>query len=133
MEIHTVSTLVEYNWEILILHRKNSSSQGGTWGLPAGQPKEGEDLRDTAVRELFEETGHKALPEDLEKVRDFNWHFSDITLIFHTYRLKLDNAIKVSLNSHEHTEFRWITPKQCHAMNNLVHGFHDLLEKIYIL
>ena len=41
---------------LLVYHRTRKE-----WELPGGRIEEGESPRDCAVRELFEETGHRAL------------------------------------------------------------------------
>ncbi|SES68985.1 bis(5'-nucleosyl)-tetraphosphatase [Anaerobranca gottschalkii] len=45
------------NGEILFLLLKHSN--GGHWGLPKGHVEEGETERETAIREIYEETGVK--------------------------------------------------------------------------
>ena len=61
--IQTVSSIIVRNekGEILLQQR----SDNGRWGLPGGCQDLGENLRTTAVRELFEETGIKVNEEDL--------------------------------------------------------------------
>lgn len=49
------------NGQILLQQRSDNSK----WGLPGGCQDLGEDLRTTAVRELYEETGIKVSKEDL--------------------------------------------------------------------
>lgn len=130
-EVHTVGTLIEYKGKILILHRLDNIPQGGTWGLPAGKVEKGESNIETAVREIFEETGLQVKEEHLEYVMNFDWHFPEVTVYFPTYRLRLNESFDVKLEPKEHSEYKWITPKECYNMNNLIHGFNDLLEKIY--
>ena len=64
--IQTGSSVVvrNENGEILLQKRTDNSE----WCLPGGCQELGEDLRDTAVRELFEETGIKVLPGDLKLI-----------------------------------------------------------------
>jgi 8-oxo-dGTP diphosphatase len=50
--------------EVLIIHRKRY----GDWTLPKGKAREGESLRDTALREVKEETGCDATIRDLAGV-----------------------------------------------------------------
>lgn len=51
-EVNAAGGLVRNeNGEVLLIHRN------GKWDLPKGHQEEGEDIRDTAVREVMEETG----------------------------------------------------------------------------
>jgi len=53
---------------LLVRHEKDSRQELGVYGLPAGRIEEGERAIDTALRELFEETGLIAKIEDLEEI-----------------------------------------------------------------
>lgn len=64
--IQTGSSVVVRNENGEILLQKRTDN--GEWCLPGGCQELGEDLRDTAVRELFEETGIKVLPGDLKLI-----------------------------------------------------------------
>lgn len=130
-EIHAVGTLIEFDEKILILHRREDIPQGKTWGLVAGKLEPGESEKEGAVREIFEETGLRVNVSNIKHVRNFKWYFPEITVIFTTFRLKLDKQFDVKINQDEHSEYKWVTPKECYNMKNLIHGFHDLLEKIY--
>lgn len=130
-EVHIAGTLMEHDGKILILHRKENTSQAGTWGLPAGRLEAGESKKQGAVREIFEETGLKVSEWDLEFIRDFEWPLNKTLIRFHTFRLRLSHPFKVKINLSEHSEYIWVTPMKCYRIDNLIHGFHDLLEKVY--
>ena len=130
-EIYVAGTVVEACGKILILCRK-SGSFTGTWGLPAGMIEVGESDLDGARRELFEETGINVIAEDLEFIENFNWHFPNKTIIFPAYRLKLSNIVDIKIDPSEHSDFKWVTPEECYAMNNLIPGFPEFLKKDYL-
>lgn len=52
------------NGQILLQERTDRDK----WGLPGGCQELGEDLRDTAVREAYEETGIRLNPNDIELI-----------------------------------------------------------------
>ena len=52
------------NGQILLQERTDRDK----WGLPGGCQELGEDLRDTAVREAYEETGIKLNPNNIELI-----------------------------------------------------------------
>lgn len=130
-EIYTAGVIIECKNEILILHRNLKGSQGNTWGLPAGGINPNETNLDAAVRELYEETEYHARPEELEFIGIFDWKFPKIVIHFFTYKLKLNSKFDVKVNPKEHQGYKWITPENCYKKDDLIHGFHDLLEKVY--
>ena len=127
----TAGTLIECKGKILILHRKPTRLISETWGLPAGKISENEKDIDAAVREIFEETGLNINAEKLEFIGDFGGIYGDFDVKFLTFRLKINDFFDVKLNLEEHSEYKWITPEECYEIKNLIHGFHNLLEKIY--
>ncbi len=128
--LRVVGCLVEYQDKILILHRKKTSSEGDTWGLPAGRVKEGESDVQAMLRELSEETGYLAKEEELEYLHTFTWNFSTKTVIFVTYRLVLKQKIEVQHHPDEHQGHLWEEPQKVYLRKNLIHGFQDLLKTL---
>lgn len=128
--LRTVGCFIEYDGKFVILHRHPEKSQGDTWGLPAGKVDPGETDQEAILREIREETGYVASPSDLEFLGDQVFHFPDLELTFPTFRIKLSKPLDISHNSYEHQAFRWVTPGECYEMPNLIHGFHDLLERV---
>ena len=121
---------MEYNGKFIALLRRPDKPDGGTWGLPAGKIKDGEAEDEAVLREVMEETGYKADRGDLEFLGRYDFNFPDLFLEFFAYRLALHRLIRVSHNFDEHTKWKWVSPKECRAMPNLIRGFRDLLEKI---
>ncbi|KKW37034.1 MAG: NUDIX hydrolase [Candidatus Giovannonibacteria bacterium GW2011_GWA2_53_7] len=58
----------------VLLARKTRKIGAGCWNGYGGGPEAGESLLCAAVRELFEESSLRALPEDLEKVAIMDFH-----------------------------------------------------------
>jgi len=67
--IPTVGILVFKDGKVLLVcHKKGAGHLSGVWGLPAGRFEEDESAREVAIRELREETGLVAEPEDMVEI-----------------------------------------------------------------
>lgn len=85
VQVMTVNT----NGEILLTQRVPEKTSGGKWECSGGCAVSGETSRDAAVRELFEETGIRANPDELRHewtmvtesmLRDFYIFVQDVPL-----------------------------------------------------
>ncbi|MGV9567718.1 NUDIX domain-containing protein [Streptomyces sp. NPDC003480] len=54
------------NRVVLLQRSQNAKFAQGMWDLPVGKSEPGEPITDTAVRELYEETGMTVKPESLK-------------------------------------------------------------------
>ena len=63
--MRVVGCFLEYDGKFVLLLRHVHKADGGTWGLPAGKVEPGESDETAMLRELYEETGYKALPKEL--------------------------------------------------------------------
>lgn len=63
--------------ELLVCHATETT--WGVWGIPKGRPDEGEDLKEAAIREVYEETGLDLTPyeDHMEYIGGENYHTSD--------------------------------------------------------
>ena len=114
-----VSTLVVIHTgalEVLLLER---ADHPGFWQSVTGGQQEGEDLRDTAIREVAEETGLDALRYELEA-----WNLQNVFEIYpvwrhryaagvthnieHVFGLRLPHAMPVMLSPREHLRYEWL-------------------------
>ena len=84
-----------------------------TLEVPGGHREPGEDIEETARRELYEETGIKALPEEFELIdsgMDGNTHFD-------YYCLKRKTPLEqIVLLPGETVDVKWATFEQVHQL-----------------
>jgi len=114
-----VSTLVVIHTgalEVLLLER---ADHPGFWQSVTGSQHEGEELRDTAIREVAEETGLDALRYELKA-----WNLQNVYEIYpvwrhrypagvthnteHVFGLRLPHAMPVMLSPREHLRYEWL-------------------------
>ena len=101
----------EYN-KYLILKKteeeaKNNASEN-LYEIPGGRMKYGEEIIDTLVREVFEETGIKLQLNQIEKILNAKSIIrkDGLNLVVITYIANIKNcSVKISS---EHSEFYWI-------------------------
>jgi len=112
--------------QVLLMTRAVNKSYGGAWHIPGGKAEGNETPKETAIREIFEETGIH-----LEKLDPMTHYYSDHThgyfvTIFTSY-LKVDNLV-ISLDT-ENIRVGWFSldeiPDCAFSDNEVI----DLLKK----
>lgn len=129
-----VKGLIIYNGEILLLKRSSHNKfGGGEWELAGGKLKNGEELEESLIREIEEETGLKVIPEKILYATTIN-DDPDRQLIFLHYLCSTDND-EVTL-SNEHTDFYWANQEDAKKLlrQNILQDFekYHIFKKGYI-
>lgn len=98
---------------ILMTRRAPQKSFAGTWENSGGAVRAGEQSRSAIARELFEETGISAEPEEFE----FLSTDRDAHLHYHFYCLKRQmQRTEITLQPGETDDAKWVTFSQIHEM-----------------
>lgn len=99
--------------KLLLTRRAKGKSFAGTWENSGGAVKAGEESRPAIARELFEETGIRAKPEEFEFMgaeRDAHSHY-------HFYCLQRQTPLEeIVLLPGETDGVKWVTFPQVHEM-----------------
>ncbi len=111
-----VSCFVQYNGEILLLHRQDYKPEGNTWGVPAGKVDDGETISEAMIREIQEEIGFVLSSSQLSYFEKVYVRYPDYDFIYHIFNTELDQRQKVTINRTEHKDFKWILPKDALKM-----------------
>ena len=126
--------IIDEKGRLLILKRSDKvRTYKGLWGGIAGYVEEGEKPINTAYKEIFEEVGLKK--EDVKLLNNispikftdtyenkiYNWTI--FPFLFNTYKKD-----KVQIDW-EHTNYKWILPKDVEKFNTVPH-FLDVVLKI---
>lgn len=116
LPISTLVVIYTTTLEVLLLER---ADHPGFWQSVTGSQEKGETLHQTAVREVFEETGLNA---DLHSLRD--WQIKNEYGIYpvwqhryppdtthnteHVFGLQVPNMLPVQLSPREHLSYIWL-------------------------
>jgi ADP-ribose pyrophosphatase YjhB (NUDIX family) len=105
--------------KVLLAKRNNLGSFPGMWSIFGGRVEEGEDTRDAAKREFFEETSIDINDKDISFVGLIPRHTRDgkkIKGMMYVYQLNIDSPIipdlENAMDGEEHTEFNYFTKNQ---------------------
>ena len=124
--VHSLVAIVLVCKDGLIVMKRRESEllEPGVWAGPIGHAKKGETYEQAALRELFEETGIRALLEELKPFNESEMSIADRNgrrhvLRFRRYSYRLDDAKSLAdiQLSREHSEKRIVgfeELRRCH-------------------
>jgi len=112
--------------EILLLRRSsNDDVEPLKWSLPGGKVDKGENIREAAIRELFEETGIVVVVAMyVTSVKN------DDDSISSYFSVHLDKNSNVVL-SEEHEDYKWVNPDDLEVIDDLIFDSNDRFSSVY--
>lgn len=122
---NSVACIIYKDGKVLVAHRIPKGDMGSRWEFPGGKVDEGEDDKTAIIREMREEFGVKAFPG--EKISSCSFFHKNKECFLNAYSVQLEHdGIKKPFVLTEHTEYKWINPKEIEKLN-----FVDSDLKIY--
>ena len=107
-EYHIVVQImtVHNNGEILLTQRVPEKTSGGKWECSGGCAVAGETSREAAARELFEETGIRAFPDEIKLV----WSMTTDSMLRDFYMVNKDVRLaELHLQAAEVCAAKWVS------------------------
>jgi 8-oxo-dGTP pyrophosphatase MutT (NUDIX family) len=109
--------VVQFNDKVLLCQR----SDNGKWAVPMGGVEEGEDPKDAAYREFYEETNLEITDPIKFLGRIKRYKSGKIKSILNMYHFEVNDEIKPNLlhaeDGFEHTECGYYNKKQISMLN----------------
>jgi 8-oxo-dGTP diphosphatase len=120
-KVEVAAIYIEYNDQILVLHRQDNKSEGNKWGIPGGKVDKGETQLQAVIRETKEETGFDISKQPIEDLKAVYIEYDEKNhFIYHAFRTKLQgNPADVKINFNEHKGFTWVKPADALKMDLL--------------
>ena len=123
----------EKDYKFLLLKHKN----GDHWDLPKGHTEEGETLKETALREIIEETGIQK--ENLRFIKNLNhknvyeFQLENFIIQKTVYLFLFESKISKIFLSDEHSDFSWVPFQQVFKILTYKTSYPAFIEAFQIL
>lgn len=123
----TALLLLTNDNEILLTRRYNTGYEDGKYSLPGGHVEKGEEVREAAVREAYEELDIKIKKEDLEVVKVFDRKVKDDAYV--DFILKCNNWEGSIQNKEKDKcdELKWVNKNN--MPNNILPFMNELFKE----
>lgn len=120
--------IIDNNNCVLLLQRHINHKDSRKWAVPGGGMEEGELPLETAVREVFEETGIELDSQKVKFFKDYQWDIweLDINFVAHVCYIP-ERPEKIELRPLEHTDYQWIPLEEAIQRTDLAVGLNDIL------
>jgi 8-oxo-dGTP pyrophosphatase MutT (NUDIX family) len=132
IEMKVWCVLIECSTEILLIKRSLLASSPGKWWEPSGKLEWSETYKQWAIRECFEESWIQFQETDLEHKVTKYFYFMETNIEMVFFRAEIDVKPKVILAPNEHSDYKWVNPKDALKMD-LIEDFEKILVEIYSL
>jgi len=111
-QFSSIVVYVDPEGRILLLKRPNLDwlPYGGKWGFVGGGAEKGETPEEAAVRETFEETGLKVLPQNLIDIGMVNSPDRRDVYVFCCNQF--EGVVQIQKVKEEHDDFKWVRPDE---------------------
>jgi len=126
--------IVKVNDKCLVCKRTAEINEPSKWAIPMGGIDEGEDPKDAAYREFYEEMG-VPVEQDIKpfvKINRYN-KLGQIKTILHVFVLKTDTKIipdlENAMDGFEHTECDYMTMEEIQGLN-MSSGIKEVLTDV---
>ena len=116
-EFHIIANILSINKEgkILVTKRHPDKNYGNYWEISGGSVLAGEEPINGAVRELFEETGLKAAPDELLYMGQIIREYSGCIHNFYLYEGDFSEK-DITLQEGETVDFKLVYPREIERM-----------------
>jgi len=129
-KLEVCGCLIEWRGKILVLRRNPNKPHGNRWALPSGKKWLTETRRKAVRREVLVETGIPVEPE-----HSVSYHYPTVSTpySYHVFKAKLGGKSepKVMLSQREHTQFKWVAPRELLTGHHLIRHLKHLLQEHY--
>jgi 8-oxo-dGTP diphosphatase len=130
-KIEVVGCFLEFQDQILLLHRQDNKSQGNLWGIPGGKLEKNESPIEAAIRETMEETGFDLSKQEITYLGKVYIKYPNFDYIYHMIKTcPTEHPGDVIITFNEHKGFTWVTPQDALQMH-LMLDEDDCIKLIY--
>lgn len=130
-KIEVAACFLEYQDQILLLHRQDQKAQGNLWGIPGGKIERSETPFDAVIREVLEETSFDISSQPMVYLGKVYIKYPTFDYIYHMFKCTpAEHPGKVKISFNEHKGFTWVRPEDALKMN-LMLDEDDCIKLIY--